>query len=202
MGTGENAGNLRFLRFHTIFSLVFSESFPKQALVFTCLQYKSFENTVGKGEIARNEQFLLFPKCFLPIWRTFCHFHQGQNCRLQTLSVLKSLKFVVWERVKGLCQKGSALFILWFELIIFVDSMDNNGNTLHVYLKGSVVAEKPMQVFNSLPNNKILDLSKFKAFTDDKLNVTQKLKFDLGSIESIVEKGENAGYQHFFLFPQ
>ena len=27
--------------------------FPKQALVFTCLQYKSFEITVGKGEIAR-----------------------------------------------------------------------------------------------------------------------------------------------------
>ena len=26
-----------------------------------CLQYKSFENTVGKGEIDRNEQFLLFP---------------------------------------------------------------------------------------------------------------------------------------------
>ena len=30
------------------------QPFPKQALVFTCLQYKSFENTVGKGEIARN----------------------------------------------------------------------------------------------------------------------------------------------------
>ena len=29
-----------------------------------CLQYKSFENTVGKGEIARNEQFLLFPTVF------------------------------------------------------------------------------------------------------------------------------------------
>ena len=40
--------------------------FPKQALVFTCLQYKSFENTVGKGDIARNEQFLLFPQCFQP----------------------------------------------------------------------------------------------------------------------------------------
>ena len=26
-----------------------------------CLQYKSFENTVGKGDIARNKQFLLFP---------------------------------------------------------------------------------------------------------------------------------------------
>ena len=31
-----------------------------------CLQYKSFENTVGKGEIARNEQFLLFPSVFYP----------------------------------------------------------------------------------------------------------------------------------------
>ena len=37
------------------------QPFPKQALVFTCLQYKSYENTVGKGEIAHNEQFLLFP---------------------------------------------------------------------------------------------------------------------------------------------
>ena len=27
-------------------------SFPKQAQVFICLQYKSVENTVGKGEIA------------------------------------------------------------------------------------------------------------------------------------------------------
>ena len=41
--------------------LVMGLPFPKQALVFTCLQYKSFENTVGKGEIAHNEQFLLFP---------------------------------------------------------------------------------------------------------------------------------------------
>ena len=49
--------------------------FPKQALVFfTCLQYKSFENTVGKGEIARYEQFLLFPQCFLSDFRAFCPF--------------------------------------------------------------------------------------------------------------------------------
>ena len=42
---------------------------------FTWLKYKSFENTVGKGEIACDEQFLLFPHCFLPVWRTFFHFH-------------------------------------------------------------------------------------------------------------------------------
>ena len=77
-------------------NLTLSQTSP----VFTCLRYKPFENTVGKGEIARNEQFLLFPQCFLPVWRTFSHFHQIENCRLQTLSVWKSLKFVVWERVK------------------------------------------------------------------------------------------------------
>ena len=30
-----------------------------------CLQYNSFENTVEKGEIARDEQFLIFPQYFL-----------------------------------------------------------------------------------------------------------------------------------------
>ena len=34
--------------------------FQNQALAFTCLQYKSIEYTVGKTEIARNKQFLLF----------------------------------------------------------------------------------------------------------------------------------------------
>ena len=34
------------------------------------------ENNVGKGEIARNEQLLLFPQCFLPVWIAFCHFCQ------------------------------------------------------------------------------------------------------------------------------
>ena len=43
---------------------------------FTCPQFKYSENTVGKGEIAHHEQFLLFPQCFLPVWRTFYHFHQ------------------------------------------------------------------------------------------------------------------------------
>ena len=48
----------------------------------------------------------------------------------------------------------------------------------------------------------MLDLSKFKAFADDKINVNNKFKFDLGQVENIVGKGENAGYQHFLLFPQ
>ena len=42
----------------------------KRLLIFKIFN-KAFENTVGKGEIARNEQFLLFPQRFLPFWRTF-----------------------------------------------------------------------------------------------------------------------------------
>ena len=56
--------------------------------------------------------------------------------------------------------------------------------------------------FNSLPNNKSLDESKLKAFTDDKIDVIEKLKFVLGRVENIVGKGTNAGYQHFHLYPQ
>ena len=52
------------------------KSFPRQTLFFTCLQYRSFENTVGKGEMLIMTILSFFPHCFLPVWRTFCHFHQ------------------------------------------------------------------------------------------------------------------------------
>ena len=59
-----------------------------------CLQYKPFENTVEEGEIARDKQFLLSHSVFYPIEELFFHFHQIWNCRLQTLSVWKSLKLL------------------------------------------------------------------------------------------------------------
>ena len=34
------------------------------------------------------------------------------------------------------------------------------------------------------------------------MNVVQKLKFAMGRAEKVVGKEENAGYQHFLLFPQ
>ena len=51
---------------------------------------------------------------------------------------------------------------------------------------------------NSLPNNNVLDWSKFKELADDKINVTERLKFNLGRVENIVGKGENAGYLQCF----
>ena len=50
----------------TIRHLLEINPFPNKP-VFTCLQYKPFENTLGKKEIARYEQFVLFPQCFLPV---------------------------------------------------------------------------------------------------------------------------------------
>ena len=56
--------------------------------------------------------------------------------------------------------------------------------------------------FNPFLNGKLLDWFKLKAFADDKINVIEKMKFVLGTVENIVGKGENIGYQHFLLFPQ
>ena len=50
-------------------------------------------------------------------------------------------------------------------------------------------------LFNSLPNNKILDQFKFK-------DETEKLKFVSEMVENSLAEGENAGYQHFHLFPK
>ena len=59
-----------------------------------------------------------------------------------------------------------------------------------------------MLTLNPLPDDKFLGLPKLKAFADDKLNVTQNVKVVFHRIENVVGKEENAGYQHFLLFPQ
>ena len=57
-------------------------------------------------------------------------------------------------------------------------------------------------MFYPLPNNKILDMTKLKTFADDKLNVTKMTNSLFDRVENTAGKGENAGYQHFLLFPQ
>ena len=50
---------------------------------------------MGKGEIARNEQFLLFPQCFQPFQRTFCHLKKNQIvvCKLFQFGRVRNLSF-------------------------------------------------------------------------------------------------------------
>ena len=49
---------------------------------------------------------------------------------------------------------------------------------------------------------KIWDQSNLKIFADDILIVVQMMICITDWVEKFVEKGENAGYQHFLLFPQ
>ena len=72
----------------------------------------------------------------------------------------------------------------------------------HLTAYHEICVRNPVQIPSlSLPNDKILRFSKLKAYADDKIILTQKLKFVLGSEVNVVGKGENAGYQHFFPFP-
>ena len=59
-----------------------------------------------------------------------------------------------------------------------------------------------LRVLNSLPNDDIFDLTKFKAFADNKQNIAKIIVSVFDRTENIVGKGENAGNQHFLLFPQ
>ena len=47
-----------------------------------------------KEKLLVMNNFSFSHKFFLPVWRTFCHIHQSVDCRLQTLSVWKSLEFI------------------------------------------------------------------------------------------------------------
>ena len=55
---------------------------------------------------------------------------------------------------------------------------------------------------NALPNDKILALTKLKAFADDKFSFAKMMIPVFDTAENIVGKGENAAYQHFLLIPR
>ena len=59
-----------------------------------------------------------------------------------------------------------------------------------------------MHAINPLPNNKILAMTKLKAFAEEKLNVAKMMISIFDRSENIVGKGENAGYRRFLLYPQ
>ena len=82
-----------FVKFHfETICIMQMYSFPNKPLFLRVCSTNLLKTLWKKGEIARNEQFLLFPPCFLPFWRTFCHFHQISTCRLQILFNLEVSK--------------------------------------------------------------------------------------------------------------
>ena len=77
---------------------------------YMCLQNKSFENVVGKGEIAREEQFLLpIPSVLYP-FRGLSAIIIKFKIVICKLFQFGSLKFAVCERVKIDIVKGCRRF--------------------------------------------------------------------------------------------
>ena len=54
---------------------------------------------------------------------------------------------------------------------------------------------------NYLPNDKIVEVTKLKSFSDYKLNVAKMMISLFDKVQNTVGKKDNAGDQHFFLFP-
>ena len=56
-------------------------------------------------------------------------------------------------------------------------------------------------MFNPLPKDKNLNVTKLKAFADDKSNAAKIANYLCDRVENTVGKGKNDGNQHFHLFP-
>ena len=96
--------------------------FPTNNNIWTCLQ-KTLENILGKGEIARYEQFLLFPKCFLKSSATKC-----------------SNVVIDWERVKSGLQGCHNLILICLSIYYMpylFFTCPYKGDILRVFLKGA-----------------------------------------------------------------
>ena len=67
--------------------------------------------------------------------------------------------------------------------------------------KGLSFQQNKVYTLTLYPKGKIINWARFNAFAEEIINLAKKLKFILGRVENILGKGENAGYQHFLLFP-
>ena len=68
------------------------------------------------------------------------------------------------------------------------------GDTLNTDGRTCPGGKSKAQGTNSLPFNRILDYLELSVFADNKIDETQKLKFDLDTVINIVVNGENVGY--------
>ena len=59
-----------------------------------------------------------------------------------------------------------------------------------------------LTVFNSFPQDKILDQTKLKALADDNFKFDENARKLSKRVENTVGKGEIAHYEQFLLFPQ
>ena len=113
--------------------------------------------------------------------------------------------YILWDKALSLVPKSRSSVKVKYQ----GHSFQKNGRCRGIWVTntfcfGSCNFARVLLIEHSLtissPKDKILDQSKWKTFTDQKINVSQKLKFLFGRVENIVGNGENAVYQHFLFF--
>ena len=84
----ENNMRIRSMSLHQ--NCVFVYPITAQCYILTHQRYIAVENNVRKGEIACNEQLLLFSQCFPPKWHLFFILNAFQNVVCNCLSLDQS----------------------------------------------------------------------------------------------------------------
>ena len=95
--------------------------FTPQILILTHQQQTAFENIVGKEEIARYEQFLLFPQCFLLNQKSVSLFVNIFDIISLFAAELKETKFGMWGKGLSVWNK---LNVIAFYHNVLQSSMD------------------------------------------------------------------------------
>ena len=141
-----------------------------------------------------------FPQYFLPFWRTLPHFYQIQNCRLQTLSIWKSLKFLIWERVKAIYQMAQS----------FDDHKEEERSLLKTFWEKEKLLITSISPFTTMVSSfteieiiifTTICLFSVNAFSLDKIKICLPVHHwerTIMKTEIIVSKGKNAGYHSVF----
>ena len=106
----QNAFHREKRKFYNLFHAI--KLFQKQALVFLCLHYKSFKKSLWEKEkLLVKSNFSFSRSVFFSFGELSVISIEFEIVICKTLPVWKSLKFVVWERVKNI---GCLLFTsLW-----------------------------------------------------------------------------------------
>ena len=99
MSSGNGLARINFLARSSWRAFIPFNSFLNKAWFLCVCSTSIYEDTMGKGEIARYEHFLLFPQCFLLVWRNFLPFSSNSKLSSANSFNLEASKFVGLERV-------------------------------------------------------------------------------------------------------
>ena len=168
-------------------------------LILTYQQQTAFENIVGKEEIARNKQFLLFPQCFLLNQKIEFLFVNIFDIISLFTAEMEEPKIGMWGKgLKSLLTKeeilhtGNSIFSFTLNVLYTLEVIFFFFLSLQVLwkfykeLKAKVASRETnlakmfacellhLALINLSPPDKILD---WKAYADDKLNLAKMIQF-------------------------